>query len=42
MGKLFEELKWRKVFRAAVVYAVVAWVSVELAFVFHEILLFSF
>ena len=29
MGKLFEELKRRKVFRVAAVYAVVAWLLIE-------------
>ena len=31
MGKLFEELKRRKVFRVAAVYAVVAWVLIQVA-----------
>ena len=31
MGKLFEELKRRKVFRVAVVYALVAWVLIQIA-----------
>lgn len=29
MGKLFEELKRRKVFRVAAVYAVVSWVLIQ-------------
>ncbi len=31
MGKLFEELKRRKVFRVAAVYAVVAWLLIQIA-----------
>jgi hypothetical protein len=31
MGKLFEELKRRKVFRVAAVYAVVAWVLIQVS-----------
>ncbi|MBL4701257.1 MAG: PD40 domain-containing protein [Phycisphaeraceae bacterium] len=31
MGKLFEELKHRKVFRVAAIYAVVAWVLIQVA-----------
>ncbi len=30
MGKLFEELKRRKVFRIAAVYAVVAWLLIQI------------
>jgi len=31
MGKLFEELKRRKVFRVVAVYAVVAWLLIQVA-----------
>jgi hypothetical protein len=31
MGKLFEELKRRKVFRVAAVYAVVAWLLIQVS-----------
>ncbi len=31
MGKLFEELKRRKVFSVAAVYAVVAWLLIQIA-----------
>ena len=31
MGKLFEELKRRKVFRVAAVYAVVVWLLIQVA-----------
>ena len=31
MGNLFQELKRRKVFRVAAVYAVVAWVLIQVA-----------
>ena len=31
MGKLYQELKRRKVFRVAVVYALVAWVLIQIA-----------